>query len=121
MLQALAYLHRRGILHRDLKPANVLVRDDQVKVLDFGLSSTRTDVSDGGVSGTLAYMAPELMQGAPASEQSDLYAVGMIAFELFAGHHPFRVGNPRDLIDDTLNIPPNISILKVAPASGRRH
>src|SRR5579859_570685 len=58
-LQALVYLHRRGILHRDLKPANIMVSDGQVKVLDFGLAVARGEGK--GLSGTLAYMAPEVL------------------------------------------------------------
>lgn len=89
LLQALVYLHRRHILHRDLKPANVLVHDGQVKVLDFGLSISSGE-SRGGTSGTLLYMAPEILQGQAASETADLYSVGVIAYELFANQHPFK-------------------------------
>ncbi|HLY38816.1 MAG TPA: AAA family ATPase [Candidatus Binatia bacterium] len=86
ILRALLYLHRHGIIHRDLKPENVLVVDGQVKVLDFGLSVHRIDAAAReGCAGTLAYMAPELLRGEPASERSDLYAVGLIAHELFTG------------------------------------
>jgi len=87
ILRALVYLHRHGVIHRDLKPENVVVVDGQVKVLDFGLSvRRRDDAADGeDCAGTLAYMAPELLHGTPASERSDLYAVGIIAQELFTG------------------------------------
>lgn len=89
LLQALTYLHRRDILHRDLKPGNVLVVNGRLKVLDFGLSISRNqDV--GGTSGTLSYMAPELLQGQPTSQASDLFAVGVLAYELFAGRLPFN-------------------------------
>jgi len=79
LLQALAYMHRRGFIHRDLKPANVLVVDGQVKVLDFGLALARERRAPRGVAGTPAYMAPELFQGEPASESSDLFSVGLMA------------------------------------------
>jgi hypothetical protein len=86
-LQALAYLHRRGVVHRDLKPANVLVTHGQVKVLDFGVAVH--DENTGGIVGTFSYMAPEVIQAMPASRVSDLYAVGIMWYELLTGQHPF--------------------------------
>ncbi|HZI15014.1 MAG TPA: AAA family ATPase, partial [Myxococcus sp.] len=85
VLQALAYLHRRGFLHRDLKPANVLVVDGQVKVLDFGLALARERAVSRGAAGSPGYMAPELFQGEPASEASDLFSVGVMARRMLAG------------------------------------
>ena len=87
ILQALVYLHQRGILHRDLKPDNVLVVDGQVKVMDFGLSLVTKGSSEAvdEAAGTIAYMAPELLQDGSVSKSADLYAVGMMAYELFAG------------------------------------
>ncbi len=111
MLQALAYLHRRDVIHRDLKPRNVLVVDEQVKVLDFGLSVTRDHVDDqsgGTTAGTLAYMAPEVLVGHPATEAADLYAVGIMAYELLVGRHPFNVQDMNQLINSILTIDPDI-------------
>ena len=111
MLYALTYLHRRGIVHRDLKPANVLVTDGRVKVLDFGLSmmherNTPEDASDSTV-GTLAYMAPEVLTGSMGGIAGDLYAVGMMAYEMLAGKHPFNVDDPAFLINQILiDVPP---------------
>jgi serine/threonine protein kinase len=95
LLHALAYLHRRGVIHRDLKPSNVLVAGDRVKVLDFGVSVLGAQGADlgKGIAGTVPYMAPELLRMSPANELSDLYAVGMIAYELFSGMYPFNVDN----------------------------
>ena len=91
MLRAIAYLHRWGIIHRDLKPANVLVVDQLVKVLDFGIASSRDRGSwVQGTAGTLGYLAPEVLCGEPATERADLYAVGVIAHEVFCGYPPFQ-------------------------------
>jgi eukaryotic-like serine/threonine-protein kinase len=111
VLQALTYLHRRGILHRDLKPANVLVVDGTVKVLDFGLSVSETHGTE--TVGTLAYMAPELLTGTAASQASDLYAVGMMAYEMIAERHPFNVDNISRLLAEILTETPDIERLTV--------
>src|SRR5258708_4706950 len=114
VLQALAYLHRRGIVHRDLKPGNVLVADGQVKVLDFGLAIARGEAS--GTAGTLAYMAPEILTSQPADASTDLYGVGMIAYELFVGLHPVKppanAGAPPDIktmIHDLMRTVPELN------------
>ncbi len=113
VLQALAYLHQHDIIHRDLKPSNVLVRAGQVKLLDFGLATIVGQ--GGGVSGTLAYLAPEVLEAAPAGRAADLYALGMIAYELFAGHHPFDTSNPSALIDAILDETPNFDLPSIPP------
>jgi serine/threonine protein kinase len=118
MLQALAYLHRRGIIHRDLKPRNVLVTGGQVKVLDFGLSvigKQNSTEPNGTTGGTLAYMAPEVMMGEDADAASDLYAVGIIAYELFAGHHPYNTKDVAALVNSVLYATPDMDALDVSP------
>jgi predicted ATPase len=91
-LHALAYLHRRSVIHRDLKPSNVLVDGGRVKLLDFGIAEIRkraVSSANHGVAGTLAYLAPELLAAEPATEASDLYAFGMMCYEVFSGRHPY--------------------------------
>jgi tetratricopeptide (TPR) repeat protein len=115
MLQALDYLHRRAIIHRDLKPDNALVSPEEgVKVLDFGLATLRERSSQEDIlAGTLAYMAPELLLGDPAGERSDLYAVGVIAYELFAGHPLFEFTNTGQLVNDILYTPARVDEMDV--------
>ncbi|MBK8025503.1 MAG: tetratricopeptide repeat protein [Chloroflexi bacterium] len=106
MLQALSYLHRRSIIHCDLKPTNVLVDPSGiVKVLDFGLSKRAAGggIESGIMSGTLAYMSPEQVRGETLTTRTDLYAAGILAFELFAGFHPFNTKQPSELIADILS------------------
>jgi tetratricopeptide (TPR) repeat protein len=106
-LRALVYLHRHAIIHRDLKPENLVVVRDQVKLLDFGLSVYRSllDADADQHGGTLAYMAPEILQGAPASEGSDLYAFGLIAYEMLTGRYPFDTSSRLTLYRDILHTP----------------
>ncbi len=115
ILQALVYLHRRGIIHRDLKPDNVMVVNKQAKVLDFGLAAGRELLNnpDEVLVGTLAYIAPEVLKDSPASEASDLYAVGVMSYELLAGHHPFGLDDITQLAKDILQTPPDFSDLQI--------
>ncbi|MBL8134971.1 MAG: protein kinase [Anaerolineae bacterium] len=114
LLEALVYLHRRGILHCDLKPENVLVAGSgQVKVVDFGLSSLREHIDmgqeGGSTAGTLTYMAPELLQGGRVSPASDLFAVGVIAYELLTGRYPFDRATIASLIQGVLRVEPDLT------------
>jgi serine/threonine protein kinase/predicted ATPase len=108
VLQALVYLHRREILHRDLKPQNVLVRQGAVKVLDFGLAVNRGAVTE--LSGTISYMAPEMFQGGSPSVRSDLFAVGVMAYEMLTGEHPFP--NLKNVRERKQEPAPNLSLIR---------
>lgn len=90
-LDALAYLHRHGLVHRDLKPSNIAVAKGHVKLLDFGVSS-KTFGHD-VVVGTVRYMAPEVLRGEPAERASDLFSFGIVAYQCLLGRHPFESAN----------------------------
>jgi tRNA A-37 threonylcarbamoyl transferase component Bud32/tetratricopeptide (TPR) repeat protein len=114
-LQALNYLHRRGIIHRDLKPDNVLVSQNSLKVVDFGLAIGREHLGESTeTAGTLLYMAPEILQGGAASEAADLYAVGVMAYELFAGKYPFDRQNAATLIHQIMFTAPDMAACDVS-------
>ncbi|MFN8419220.1 MAG: protein kinase [Anaerolineae bacterium] len=112
LLQALHYLHRRGVIHRDLSTGNVLVEHgDIVKVLDFGLA---VEIGSASIpAGTIAYMAPEVLGGESATIRSDLYAAGVIAYEMIAGQvlFPYEEVHLIDLINQIMDALPNLSLI----------
>ena len=100
ILGGLAYAHSRGVVHRDIKPSNIRVGPgDQVKILDFGIAHLRDrDLTAGGSTltrvglqpGTDDYMSPEQVKGQKVDPRSDLFATGIVFYELLTGKHPFR-------------------------------
>ena len=97
-LAALDHAHRQGIVHRDIKPENLMVTPEgRVKVADFGLARAYADAQiteAGTVTGTVQYLSPEQLQGEPADPRTDLYAVGIVAYELLSGRLPFTGETP---------------------------
>ena len=121
VLEALRAAHGAGIVHRDLKPANVMVRfDGYVKVLDFGLAkripaagALKTDDTvtaglsvPGQIMGTVAYMSPEQVLGQEVDQRSDLFAFGIILYEMIAGRHPWPCTSTVDTMHAILHDDP---------------
>jgi Protein kinase domain len=105
---ALDAAHRHGIVHRDLKPENVLVTaDGRVKVVDFGIARSVTGMDEARVAltltgthlGTPGYMAPEQLRGQPVDARADIFAFGVMAYELATGAHPFGGSDPASLVE----------------------
>src|SRR5215467_3697828 len=114
MCAALARAHDLGVVHRDLKSDNILLttrggRKDFVKILDFGLAHLAMDprlAPKGAVFGTPEYMAPEQARGEEATPQSDLYALGVLFFEMLTGQLPFRSNDRETLLEMQRSAPP---------------
>src|SRR6266849_645612 len=106
VVDALAYAHAQGIVHRDIKPANVLLSGEHALVTDFGVAKAvaasgkdSTLTSLGVALGTPAYMAPEQAAGDPhVDARADLYAVGVVAYEMLAGRLPFTASSPQAML-----------------------
>ncbi len=91
VIEGLSSAHAAGIIHRDVKPENVLISDDgRIKIADFGLSRAASrHTGTGQLFGTVAYLSPELVSGQPADARSDIYAVGVMLYEMLTGAQPF--------------------------------
>jgi tetratricopeptide (TPR) repeat protein/predicted Ser/Thr protein kinase len=107
---ALAHAHERGVTHRDLKSTNVMITPRGAKVLDFGLArmldthqidalshSQRSLTGEGMIAGTLSYMAPELLRGERGDQRADIWALGVLLYEMVGGRRPFTGGTGFEL------------------------
>ena len=131
LARGMAAAHALRIVHRDLKPENLFItRDGMLKILDFGLAklrseaaaaaeNTTTDLSSGLVVGTPAYMSPEQLRGEVVDERSDIFAAGVILFEMVAGRHPFRTESMAATIGAILRDPPPATAAIAPPALER--
>ena len=141
LLRALGAAHRAGLLHRDIKPANIRIQANdadpwRVKLLDFGIARDERLESDGKLTatgvliGTPRYMSPEQLRAAPLSAASDLYSLGVVAFEMLSGAHQMHGGSlgeqlQRIVDQNSMQLPPTVdpglryvvdSLLRPAPA-----
>ncbi len=131
---ALAAAHRHGVIHRDLKPANVMLTPDGVKLLDFGVAKLRESERDldhadpantlgltepGAMLGTLPYMAPEQVEGREADNRTDIFALGIVLYEMATGHRPFQGDSRASLAAAILkeDPPPVSTFATLAPPS----
>jgi len=117
--QAVSYAHHQGVIHRDLKPANVMLGEHgEVQVVDWGIAKVRTAAGvhtdsqrdgltmPGQIVGTPSYMAPEQWAGAAVDERADIYALGVILYEMLTLRRPFNGNNPLLLCREVLTAPP---------------
>ncbi len=99
LLGALAAAHARGVLHRDVKPSNILLDGEGFRISDFGIASLDDDATNGDLMGTLVYLAPERLTGAPATPRSDVFAAAAVLSEALTGRQPFRGGSTSESLD----------------------
>jgi len=117
--EGLAYAHSMGVIHRDIKPANLMITDaGLVKIMDFGIARARGSqrlTRDGGIVGTLPYMAPEQLRGEPGDERSDLYSLAIVLYEMLAGHVPFAAATDYALMQAQIHArPPRLRLSDLA-------
>jgi serine/threonine protein kinase len=111
VIAALAYAHSRGVLHRDIKPSNIIIATDgQVYLADFGLArmvqSATSTLSQDMLVGTPQYISPEQAKGEPTDARTDVYALGVVLFEMLTGRVPFSADTPYAIIHDHIYLAP---------------
>ena len=118
IVSALAYVHRHRVVHRDMKPENVMISSEaEIRLIDFAISQTKWQrilSFSNRLSGSPSYMAPELLAGKPASTRSDIYALGVIIFEMIAGRPPFIGDSSQEVLSHHMRSAP-VRLSKLNP------
>lgn len=110
--RTLAFAHQRGVIHRDIKPGNIMIVEGrEPKIMDFGVAKLDTgplmdQMENGRILGTPHYMSPEQIRGEPVDHKTDIYSLGVTAFELLTGRRPFEGASLRELFAAILRDPP---------------
>lgn len=124
VLDALEYIHEQGVVHRDLKPENIMVDEhDNVKLIDFGIAGDSgarrlTYANFTATLGTADYISPEQVKGKRGDGRSDIYAMGVILYEMLTGRLPFSGNSPMEVMNDRLlnhPVPPTVAEPKISP------
>jgi eukaryotic-like serine/threonine-protein kinase len=124
VLQALEYIHEQGIVHRDLKPENIMVDDhDNIKLIDFGIAGDAgarrlTYANFTATLGTADYISPEQVKGKRGDGRSDIYAMGVILYEMLTGRLPFSGSSPMEIMNDRMlnhPLPPAVADSAISP------
>lgn len=112
MTAALEWAHMNGVIHRDIKPDNIMILENgQVKVMDFGTARLKDSslTREGGLIGTLNYMSPEQVEGKPADEASDLFALATVFYEMITGTNPYQAASAGSTLYKILNTTPKLA------------
>ncbi len=122
MAAAIDYAHAKGVIHRDIKPSNIMVHDgEKVKVTDFGIAKlVDSDIThSGSLLGTPSYMSPEQAMGESLDGRSDIFSLGVVAFEMLSGQQPFPGNNVTSILYKLVHAdpvrPPNLEVLGLLP------
>jgi serine/threonine protein kinase len=124
--EGLAAAHEKGIVHRDIKPENIMIRKDgRLQIMDFGLAKLRGAsrlTKEGSTVGTAGYMSPEQVQGHDVDQRSDIFSLGVLLYEMFAGQSPFKGVHETAIIYEIVNVeapPPSAMKPEIEPELDR--